>query len=260
MVSLQEVLGYFLAPIKTGYTFEKTAVFALVLVIAAYLIFLLLKKLKIKIDRRLAAAVAPYVVFGGVLRVLKDLGIVASYWFVTPGIYFFVSLSVISVLFISIILEKKLKISYFKTLFLFGLLVLSFATGLINPSNFYGFILVLVSYLPWIAFFSVLKKWSLTNRITTLLQLFDATTTSVAMKFFGYGEQHVVPTAFINLIGDPFSFVILKMVGVVLALVLIDKFSDDKEFNNYLKLCIAILGGATGTRDFTCLLTFCRPS
>jgi uncharacterized membrane protein len=119
---------------------------------------------------------------------------------------------------------------------------------------------VLLFYLPWVLLFSVLKRWSLTNRITTLVQLFDATITSVAMTFFGYGEQHVVPTAFINLVGTPFSFVILKIVGVVLALVLIDKLSDDKEFNNYLKLCIGILGGATGTRDFTCLLTFCSPS
>jgi uncharacterized membrane protein len=260
MVGFQELVDYFLAPAKTGYTFEKTAVYALVLVAVAYLIFLLLKKLKVKVDSRPAVAIAPYVVFGGVLRVVKDLNIVASYWFVTPGIYFFVSFIVISVLFVSIILEKKFKIPYFKTMFLFGLLALSLLTSLIVPSNFYGLVLVLIFYSPWIALFSVFKRWSLTNRIVALIQLLDATTTSVAMKFFGYGEQHVVPATFISLVGDPFYFVLLKIVAVVTALVLIDRLSDDKEFNNYLKLCIAILGAATATRDFTCLLTLCKPS
>jgi uncharacterized membrane protein len=260
MIDLQEVLDYFLYPTKTGYTFEKTLVFALVFVSAIYLIFLLLKKMKIKIDRRLALAIAPYVAFGGVLRVVEDLGMISSYWFVTPGIYFLVLFIVIFAMLFSMILEKKFRIPYFKTLFLLGLLSFSFLTSLIVPSNLYGFILVSAFYLPWIVLFFVFKKWGLTNRITALVQLFDATATSVAMKFFGYGEQHVLPSAFINLVGDPFSFVVLKVVGIVLALVLIDKFSDDKEFNTYLKLCIAILGGATGTRDFTCLLTFCKPS
>jgi uncharacterized membrane protein len=259
MIDFQEILDYF-APIKTGYTFEKTAVFALVLVVAAYLIFLLLKKLKVKIDRRLSVAIAPYVLVGGVLRVVKDLEIVKSYWFVTPGIYFFVFFITVSVLFISLLLEKKFKIPYFKTLFLFGLLALSFLIALIRPSNFYGLALVLVFYLPLVLVFSLLKKWSLANRITVLVQLFDATATSVAMKFFSYSEQHVVPNAVISLVGEPFVFVVLKMIVIIAALILIDKFSDDKEFNNYLKLCIGILGGGTGTRDFTCLLTFCRPS
>jgi len=260
MFNPQDILDYFIVPMKTGYTFEKTAIFALVLVVAAYLIFILLKKFKLKIDKRLAIAIAPYIAFGGVLRVVKDLGIVESYWFVTPGIYFFVFFIVIIALLISMIFERKFKIPYFKTFFLFGLLALSFLITLINPSNLYGFILVSIFYLPWIVLFFVFKKWSLKNRITTLVQLFDATTTSVAMKFFGYGEQHVLPNAFINFIGDPFSFIVLKIVGVVVVLVLIDRFSDDKQFNNYLKLCVAVLGGATGARDFTCLLTFCNPS
>jgi uncharacterized membrane protein len=94
--------------------------------------------------------------------------------------------------------------------------------------------------------------------------MFDATTTVTAMTFFGYGEQHVLPTIFINLFSStlfgPFSFIVLKLIGVVPVLILIDKLSSDKEFNNYLKLAIGILGAATGTRDFSCLLSLCTPS
>ena len=53
-----------------------------------------------------------------------------------------------------------------------------------------------------------------------------------------------------NLTGTPFSFVILKFIALVAVLFLIDKYSDDKEFSNYIKLIIGILGAATGIRGF----------
>ena len=87
----------------------------------------------------------------------------------------------------------------------------------------------------------------------TLIQLFDGTATFVALNFFGYYEQHIIPTFIINLFG-PISFIFIKLITVVAILVLIDRISPDKEFNNYLKLIIGILGGATGSRDFLALI------
>lgn len=84
--------------------------------------------------------------------------------------------------------------------------------------------------------------------------MFDASTTFVALNFFGYSEQHIFPNFIISLFG-PASFIFLKLIGVVAALILVDKFSKDKEFNNYLKLCIGILGGATGARDLFTLFS-----
>lgn len=107
-----------------------------------------------------------------------------------------------------------------------------------------------------------LLRWDQSNKIVTLAQLFDATTTFVALNFFGksslgqmgFIEQHVVPTIIINIFG-PFSFVIVKLIAIVSVLLLIDKFSDEKEFSYFLKIVIGILGGATGSRDFIALLT-----
>jgi uncharacterized membrane protein len=264
MISPRDLLDYFIAPIKTGYDFPKTLVFALVFIFALYLVYLFLKKIKVKVDRRFAVAVVPYVVFGGTLRVLKDLGLLTSYWFVTPGIYFLVLFLIIAVLLLSLLLQKKLKIPYFKTLFVIGILLISFNVSQIRFVNSNGAVLVAIFYLPWVLLFYFSKRWGLENRIVSAVQMFDATTTATAMTFFGYGEQHVLPNIFINLFGSvlfgPFSFVVLKIVGVVLVLVLIDRLSDDKEFSNYLKLAIGILGLATGTRDFTCLLSLCTPS
>jgi len=251
-------LDYFLAPKQTGYDITKTLLYALVLVAAVYSIYKTLKKFKIKIDHGLAIAVAPYVVFGGAIRVLQDAGAINSYFFMTPGIYILVAGIAFSALLVSLFCQKKFNVPYYKIMFLFGVLLLPFTLSQLNLSNFYGAGLVLLFFVPWVIIFktpipSALSKWSKENKIVTLVHMFDATTTTVALYFFGYYEQHVLPTAFINVLG-PFSFIPLKAATIIIILILIDRLSDDKEFNNYLKLVIGILGAATGFRDFISLL------
>lgn len=256
---MSELLDYFLQPKKTGYDFPKTLTYAIVLVIAVYLIYKLLKKIKIKIDKRLAVAIAPYILFGSTLRVLQDMGLVNSYFFITPGIYFFVFFIVLLSVAFSLVLEKKAKIPYFKTSFVMGLLMAAVALAYIKPVNFQGVPLIATYFLPWLILFGILlRRWSLPNRIVSSLHLLDATVTFVAIKYFsidyGYYEQHIVPTILINMFG-PASFILVKFVSIVAILLLIDRFSEDKEFAFYLKLCIGILGAATGIRDFISLLS-----
>lgn len=250
-----ELLDYFLHPKKTGYDIPKTLVYALVLVGAVYLIYRALRRSKVKIDRRLGVGLAPYVVFGGAIRVLQDAGVVNSYFFITPGVYLFVFLIVFVVLLLSLYIERKKGIPYFKTLFLAGVCLLPLTLAQLTLKNFYGPLVVLALFSPWLVLFRVLK-WDLANKAVSLLHIFDATTTSTAIKFFGYYEQHVVPTFFIGLFG-PFSFVILKVIAIIAALLLIDKFGgkskEEEEFKSYVKLIIGILGGATACRDFITL-------
>lgn len=260
-MDIQDILDYFLSPKRSGYDVPKTLTYAFIFLIAVYLIFKLLKKTKIKVDRRLAIAVLPFVLLGSTIRVLEDLGMISSYIFVTPGIYFLVFFIFLSILSISIFIERKKGIPYFKIPFVTGFILFSFAFSFLRPSNFYGLLLALVFFVPWPLIFYFIKKWSLTNRIVASVQLFDSTVTFVALNFFGQGvledfgfyEQHVVPTFIINLFG-PFSFIIVKLIAVVAVLLFIDKISDDKEFNNYLKLIIGILGLATGFRDLLAIL------
>ncbi len=250
----KDLIDYFLAPKQTGYDVPKTLLYSLVLVAAAYAIYEALKKLNIKIDKRLAVAVSPYIIFGSALRVLQDAAVIDSYFFMTPGIYVLVFGATFCALLVSIALQKKFGVPYYKTAFIFGLLLLPFTLTQLDFSNFYGAGLVILFFLPWIFVFKIVKrKWSAENKIVAGLHIFDATTTAVALNFFGYYEQHILPTIFIGMFG-PFSFVALKAVAVVVVLVLIDRVSDDKKFNNYLKLIIGILGAATGSRDFITLL------
>jgi uncharacterized membrane protein len=249
----QDILEYFLSPTKTGYDVPKTMVYSLALVLAVYIGFKIFERLKIKVNGRFALATAPYVIFGSALRVLQDTSVVNSILFVTPHIYTFVA-SIASLIFLlSIFLERKMGIPYFKIPFICGIVLLAVTVCYLTPVNFYGMFLVAIVFLPWILVFAAIK-WSLSNKIVTLIHVFDATTTFAAVNFFGYGEQHVLPRFLIDVFG-PLSFVLVKLATVVFILLVIDKFSKDKEFNNYLKFVIGILGGATSARDLIALLT-----
>jgi len=253
---------YFVNPIilNQGYNPINTTIYATILVVAAYLIYKALNKLHVKIDRRLGISVAPFIIFGSTSRVLVDAGIFFSFLFITPLIYFVVFAITFIALIASLFLEKKKKIPYHKTMAATGivLLLIPFATlanfaSISNISiNSNSLFLVLVFFAPWpILFYFV--KWGESNKVVASIQMFDATNTFVSLNFFNYSEQHFLPNIFIGQLG-PASFIVVKAIVVIAALILIDKYSDDKNFNNYLKLVIGILGAATSTRDFIRLL------
>ena len=243
-----------------GYNAWNYTAFGLTLLLFVYLIFKLLKKLKIKIDEKLALSISPFILFGSSVRVLKDAGILTSCAFQTPGIYFITFSIAFSIILISNFLQKRYGIKYYKLTFLSGLFLASPFLGLLKYKNFIGIGYVLLYFLPWLIILKIIP-WLLENKIVLSLHLFDATTTYISIHFSGilwnieYIEQHPIPTYFMNLTGTPFSFVLLKFFIVSLTLLFIDRYSKEKDFNNYLKLLIGILGAATGTRDF--LRLFC---
>jgi uncharacterized membrane protein len=71
-----KILNYFLNPYEEGYTIEKTLVFALLFVVLAFVIYKVLKKLKIKVDRRSIIATLPFIFLGSSLKVIVDNGII----------------------------------------------------------------------------------------------------------------------------------------------------------------------------------------
>ncbi|MFH8132433.1 MAG: DUF63 family protein [Candidatus Aenigmatarchaeota archaeon] len=259
MNSFNEYLKFLLKPaIETGYTWDKTLLYGIILIVAVLLIFKMLKKLKVKVDGKFSLAIFPFVIFGGVLRVLRDLGILTSFLFATPYIYFLVAFITILTLLISLLIEKKFGISYSKIVFLTGFILFSLAIAKIPQLDLTRVFYVLTFFFPFLALILVVK-WKRENKTVTLIQTFDGIVTFVSINFFGYSEQHVFPTLLIQTFGS-FTFPLIKIIAVVIALVLIDKFFEDNELKNFVKLCIAILAGGTSTRDFTCLLSSCSPS
>ena len=252
MISEDWFYQYFLK--SGGYNPINTTVYSIILIVFVLLIFKLLKKLKVKFDKRLALAISPFVFLGSSMRVLEDSGILQGYLFITPGIYFLIFGVTISTLLISLFLEKKKGIPYFKPMFLVGLILTSPILGILQYKNFLGIFYVTLYFIPWLIILKFIP-WLKENKVVTGAHLFDANTTFVSINYFGYYEQHIMPTYLINLSGTPFSFVILKFITLIGILYVIDKYSDDKEFNNYIKLIIGILGAATGIRGFLRLFT-----
>jgi len=238
----------------TGYTVESTTIFAIILIVFVYLIFWILKFLKIRVDRRLAIAISPYIILGSSLRVLKDAEIIENCLFQTPAIYFFTLGITLSLLIITTIIERKKNIPYYKIMFIIGLFLIGPILGVIQYRNFTGIGYIIAYLIPWTIILKLIP-WLKENKVVTGLHTFDGTVTFVSLNYFGYYEQHVLPRYLINLFGNPFSFVILKFMALVIILFIIDRYSEDKEFNNYIKLIIGILGAATGTRDFLRLFT-----
>ncbi|MCS7106005.1 MAG: DUF63 family protein [Candidatus Aenigmarchaeota archaeon] len=258
-MNFKEYLEFLLKPaIETGYTWDKTLTYGIILILAVLLIFKMLKKLKVKIDGKFSLAIFPFVIFGGVLRVLRDLGILTSFLFATPYIYFLVAFITIATLLISLLIEKRFRVAYTKVIFLTGFILFSLVIVKISPIYLTRALYVLAFFFPFLVLL-ILVEWKKENKAVTLIQTFDGIVTFVAINFFGYSEQHVLPTFFIQTFGA-FTFPLIKIVAVVLALIAIDKFFEDREMKNFVKLCIAILAGGTSTRDFTCLVSHCSPS
>ena len=88
------IYKYYVDPIVYGqpYNIVDTLTYALVLIVAIYIIYRWLSRSAIvRVDSRFILATLPYVVLGGLLRVVEDTGMISPPWqylLVTPLIYF----------------------------------------------------------------------------------------------------------------------------------------------------------------------------
>jgi uncharacterized membrane protein len=96
--------------------------------------------------------------------------------------------------------------------------------------------------------FNPLALFSKVNSSLLSAHMLDSSATFVSVMFFGYYEQHPVPRLFIEAIG-PWTFFILKLAVLLPSLYIIDRYAEDGEFKNFLKIVILILGLAPGLRD-----------
>lgn len=254
---MKAFLDYFLYPKKTGYTFDKTLVYGIVFITIAYLIYIFLKKLKIKIDRRLAIAILPFILFGSTLRVYEDLEIAFSYWIVTPGIYFLICFMALSSIIFGKFLEIKFRVPYEKVPFIIGIILWSITFIALPIQNYLPLTFLLIFFTPFFLF-SILLKKTILKKIEDFLvlniQTYDSIVTFIALIFFGLEEQHVLPSYLFNFFG-PEIFPVTKFLTTLIVLFVINKLIEDENFKKYVKMLIAILGLATGTRDLILLLS-----
>ncbi|MEM5871831.1 MAG: DUF63 family protein [Candidatus Aenigmatarchaeota archaeon] len=269
---------YFVEPILANGWFNpvNSIVYGLILVIAVYFVYKMLKKMRIKIDRYFAFALLPFIFWGAVTRVLHD----AAYYgvlkgrlgeffslpiFPTPGSYFITFSLALLILFLSLLIQKYTKFVYWKTMIFMGVLLDIINVFLLPRIDFFPMFIILSIALLWTLLFFLLYKFSqktkyfiknifsAENSCLLSAHMLDASATFVALSFFGYAEQHPLPRFLIELTNPAVMF-LLKLIVLLPVLYLIDRYSEEGDFKNFLKIVILILGLAPGLRDMIRLM------
>jgi uncharacterized membrane protein len=238
----------------SGYTIFNTIVYGIILVFFVYLIIKMFEYYDINpID--LIFPLIPFILLGSGVRALVDNGIYPYSWFlITPGIYFIVGgIAILSIL-IGLFIQKRTNFNYKYTIFIIGA-ILAIMNFINIPSiNLIATLQVLLIWLILTMMFAIFGKfWSLykdkINLSILSAHLFDASSTFIAVDFYGYWEQHVIPNSIYSFSGTAVTMFPLKIIVISCVLYLIDKYIDDDIISGTLKLTIFILGLAPGIRN-----------
>lgn len=255
----------FLTPLCRYYTPIGTLTYGIALIVAFLGTYSLLRRLKIKIDKKFFLALLPFIIYGGWTRALRDYGLGIygqSDLFCSPPIYFFVYAVTLASLLIGLLIERKTKVNYEKTMIVIGAVLLLYNLSLTTIRNFYGFGIIFGLIGAWsLIFYGVhrfrSKLLSVENMGILIAHLLDASSTFTALTFFGFYEQHVLPNLFIQTLGfGPWAMFPLKIAVVWPVLYYIDKSKEDKLLKGFLKIVILILGLALGIRDLLSVSMF----
>jgi len=270
---------------QEGYTLISEITYGVLVVISLFLIYKLLKKLKIMVDWKFALALMPYIIFGPVSRVLEDSGYFnppAVYWFISPLIYLQIAIYAIFFLMMGYYIEKtfkSLKLSVNKVLFLGGLIFLIPSFFLIASwilGNQWGetagirfdvFLIVISLVLMIVAIVYLFSHYFKKNDFSayknplnlTMLagHLIDGITSYISIKdpfMMGlhYSEKHPASNFLLEVWGPLFpivKFLLIIFVIYVFDILYKEELKNYSTLINLLKIAILILGFSPGVRD-----------
>lgn len=277
---------YFLDPLRypgqvAPYNVVNTATFALMALVAVFLIYKLLRTLKVEIDGSFVFAVMPWAVLGSVVHVLEDAGVLPrlvrvggfeTYPFVTPYIYFLIFFASI----LALLLAKKISKSNTEfngryQQFGIALVVLALLPLLTRVQYALHGLLILALALVGTGVVFLLTRQLFKSKanpkgrpldklelLLAFAQSFDGAATAVGVGIgtptVHYVEQHVVGNAIFDFFGTPFAFYGVKLLFAALVIWAIrrelktDK-PDDARERAFLLMLLAIFGLAPGLRD-----------
>ncbi|MEA1993424.1 MAG: DUF63 family protein [Euryarchaeota archaeon] len=253
---LDFIKKYYIDPIRygTGYNVVNTLTYAIILIVVVALLFKLMERLKITINKKFIFAFFPFMILGGTTRALVDGEVLPhTALLITPGIYLTIAILALIALVLGVFLREKYDMN--TIIFIFGGIFAAISVGLVilNTEMIEPFLIVLGLFLA-----IMIPTYLFTRKFDTFLDgniyliaahVFDASTTFTGIHFYNYWEQHVLPSFLIDLTGAWIMFPI-KILIVILALYIADDI-EDKDAKNFLKLVIFVLGMAPGTRNLS---------
>ena len=104
----------FVTPLCRYYTTVGTITYGIILILVVWGTYKLLRRLRIKIDKRFFIGLLPFIIYGGWTRALRDhmLGIYQSNLFCSPPIYFFIFAVTWASILLGLFIEKRTKKKY----------------------------------------------------------------------------------------------------------------------------------------------------
>jgi len=282
------IYKYYIDPIRMGqpYNVVDTLTYAIILVLGVYLLYrwmsqsTWLSDIGFKIDASFILATLPYVILGGVLRVVQDTGMITGdfqFLLVTPLIYFVLFFFTIAMLFLSRYLTLQGLTKSFLTFYVFAGIVAVFVISLVllawgmNHTHIDLFVLAIIplmaltaTLLVW-AFMRYVLSWKYVTDplyITLLFgQLLDASATSYGIDMHPsvqYVEQHVVGSGLINLTGTAFVMFPLKLVVLFPAIYIMQLYRKEANpaFWHLVLLAMIVVGFAPGIRDMVRMVLY----
>ncbi len=283
------IYKYYIDPVKYGepYNIVETLTYAIILIIGVYLLYRWFSNSKwlsehgIKLDSGFILATIPYVVLGGVLRVIQDAGMVTGDWqylIVTPPIYFVLFFFVIGMIFIGGTLRKNGIIKEFLWFYALvgcmAVLVISLillVAGAWPTARIDLFILSIIplmaitaSVLVWACMRYILKWEYVSDPLYLVLifgQMLDASATSYGLTFHPavhYIEQHVVGSNLIEMTGTAFVMFPLKLVVLFPAIYIMQLYRREANpaFWHLVLLAMIVVGLAPGIRDMVRMVLY----
>ena len=282
------IYKYYIDPIRLGqsYNIVDTLTYAIILVIGVYLLYRWMSQSTwlsdggFTIGAGFILATLPYIVLGGVLRVVQDTGMITGdfqFLLVTPLIYFVLFFFTITMLFLS---RTVTRMGFSKNILTFyagagivstavvSLVLLAWG---INHAHVDLFILAIIplmactaTLLVW-ACMRYLLGWKYVNDplyITLLFgQLLDASATSYGIDLHPsvrYIEQHVVGSGLIELTNTAFVMFPLKLVVLFPAIYIMEIYRKEANpaFWHLVLLAMIVVGLAPGIRDMTRMVLY----
>lgn len=282
------IYKYYIDPIRLGqpYNVVDTLTYAIILVIGVYLLYrwlstsTWLSDIGFKIDTTFILSTLPYVVLGGVMRVIEDTGMITGdfkFLLITPLIYFVLFFYTIAMLFLSRYLTLQGLTKNFLTFYfwagVFSVIVASLILVAWSTTH-HGIDLYVLSVIPLMAVTATTLVWAFMRYVCkweyvrdplyiTLLfgQLLDASATSFGIDLhpaLQYMEEHVVGSGLINLTGTAFVMFPLKLLVLFPAIYIMQLYRKEANpvFWHLVLLAMIVVGFAPGIRDMVRMVLY----
>ena len=276
------IYKYYIDPVRyeQPYNAVETITYALILIFALYLIYYWFKRSNIAIDGPFVLATLPYVILGGVLRVVQDTHMITSdlqFILVTPPIYVLLFFYAVIILFLSKYLQEQgfcknyLKLYGGAGLFTSFCVVLFLTSWGLTHSRIDLFVLAIIPLMAIVttalvfACMRYVLKWEYVTDplyITLIFgQLLDASATSYGIDLhpsIKYIEQHVVGSFLIDWTGTAFVMFPLKLLILFPAIYIMEQYRKEANpaFWHLVLLAMITVGLAPGIRDMTRMVLY----